>query len=271
MTPKRLFILTILLPLFPGLHAVDNLRTADVRSIAIGGNEVTASTLFNPSLLALSDRRTVGIHYFNRYGLKELATAAGSLYLPNGLLPIGADISSFGYDAYRESMFRLSTAKRLDARWTLGVSVRYALLQTELFEEQPAQLSADVGLTYAPVDNLLTGLLITNFPSAVFGDKLTGKKEFMYYMIQAGFQWEVMNSLFISAALATGEARTIDGSLGLEYVTFGDFSIRAGVKGAPLLPSFGFGYRFLSFHVDVAAVYHPVLGVSTGAGLLFSF
>ncbi|MDR1644443.1 MAG: hypothetical protein LBS05_01265 [Tannerellaceae bacterium] len=271
MKPKLLFMLTLFLHLFFGLYAADHLRISDVRSIAMGGNEATASTLFNPSLLAMSDRHTLRVNCFNRYVLRELGTINGSLYLPNAQLPIGLDVSSFGYDAYRESLFRLLAAKRLSSRWTLGVSVQYALLQTELFEEQPAQLSTDLGLTYAPVDNLLMGLLIMNFPSVSFRNEFTEEMVFMYYLIQAGLQWEVINSLFISAALETSELYAIGGGLGLEYVAFSDFCIRAGIKGAPLLPSFGFGYRFFSFNMDVAAVYHPVLGVSSGIGLAFTF
>ncbi|MDR2809187.1 MAG: hypothetical protein LBB84_01350 [Tannerellaceae bacterium] len=270
MKPNLLLIL-IFFHLYPSLYATNNLRIGDIRTIGMGGNEATASAAFNPSLIALYGQKTLCINYFNRYGLKELGSVGGSFYLPGETLSLGGDIFSFGYDAYRESMFRFLTAKRLTTHWALGVSIQYALLETELYEERPAQLSVDVGLTHIPVDNLLIGLSITNFPSVNLGDKSTGKKEFMYYSIQAGFQWEVINRMFISGALSTGEESAIGGSLGLEYVAFRDFCIRAGVKGSPLLPSFGFGYAFSSFHIDVAAVYHPVLGTSTGIGLSFSF
>ena len=271
MKPNLPPFILLFLCLFPSLHAADNLRTADIRSIGMGGNEATASALHNPSLLALYERNTFRINYFNRYALKELGAINASVYLAGDVLPLGAEVSSFGYDAYRESMFRLLAARRLHSRWTLCVSLQYAFLQTELFEEQPAQLSADLGLTYAPFDNLLTSLLILNFPSASFGNESAGKKEFMYYLIRLGFQWQFINDLFISAALQAGEGGARGGSLGLEYVLSGDFSIRAGVKGAPLSPSFGFGYRLGDFSIDVAAVYHLPLGPGMGAGISFSF
>jgi hypothetical protein len=270
MKPNLLFFL-IFFHLNPSLYAIDNLRAGDIRSTGMGGNEATSSPLFNPALIALYERNTLRINYFNRYALKELGSVNTSLYLPGKTLSLGGDISSFGYDAYRESMFRFLMAKRLTARWTLGISLQYALLQTELYEERPARLSVDVGQTYILVDNLLTGLLITNFPTASLGDKSAGKKEFMYYMIQAGFQWQAINNVFISGALSTGGEYTVAGSLGLEYIAFCNFSIRAGIKSSPMLPSFGFGYDFADFHVDTAVVYHPVLGASTGLGLSFSF
>jgi hypothetical protein len=270
MTPNFLFSL-IFLHLSTCLYAAGNLRTGDARSIGMGGNEATVSPLFNPSLIALYRKNTVRMNYFNRYGLKELGSMSGSLYLPNSMLPLGVNVFSFGYDAYRESMVRFLAAKRLHARWALGVSVQYALLQTELYEEQPSQLSVDAGLTCIPVDNLLTSLLIINFPSVSFDNESAGKKEFMYYFIQAGFQWEVMNRMFISMALDAGESGNPGGCLGLEYGAFSDFRIRAGLRGRPWLPSFGFGYGFSGFDVDAAAVYHPVLGIHTGIGLSFVF
>jgi hypothetical protein len=267
MKPNYLF-LGIFLHILPGLYAADNLRMGDMRSIAMGG---ATSAMFNPAMIALREERSIRINYFNRYAMKELATINGSIYLPDNTLSTGVDISSFGYDAYRENLFRLLTAKRLNERWTVGVSIQYALLQTELFEEQPAQLAADAGVTFAPVDNLLTTLSIINFPSASFGHEGLQRMEFMYYMIQAGFQWEVINSMFISATLSTGEDNGAGGSMGIEYVAFDAFSIRAGVKTSPMLPSFGCGYRFAGFSADVAAVYHPVLGVSAGLGVVFFF
>jgi hypothetical protein len=264
------FIVWLIDPFY--LSAADNLRIGDMRSVALGGNEVTTSALFNPALIAFSEKRSIHVNYYNRFALKELGTVSGSFFLPNNVLSMGGHISSFGYDAYRESLFRLLLGKQLSERWTLGVSVQCSLLQTELFEEsQPTQLSTDIGLTYSPVDKLLIGLLIMNYPSVSIGVESAEKMGFMHCLIQAGFKWQVMNRVFISATIVGAEERTIGGSLGIEYQAFDDFSIRAGVKGSPMLPSFGCGYRFSCFTVDAAAVYHPILGISTGVGLSFSF
>ncbi|GAB6395434.1 MAG: hypothetical protein MdMp024_1746 [Bacteroidales bacterium] len=252
-------------------YAVNLLRTGDARSVGMGGNEAVTTALFNPSLIALSEKRSAGINFFSRYALKELATAGGNIYLPNDVLPTGFHFSSFGYDAYRECLFRFLSGKRLNRRWTLGVSVQYAFLQTELFEEQPAQLAADIGLTYTPFDNLLISLLVINFPSATFGHENLDKPDFSAYLVQAGFQWQAIERVFISSALERTEAGATGLSLGMEYRPYDAFAIRAGVRGTPLLPAMGFGFSFSSITVDAAVVYHPLLGISTGAGLSFSF
>jgi hypothetical protein len=237
----------------------------------MGGNETLSSALFNPSLLALYANNRICINYFNRYGLQELGAFNGSVYFPNRILSFGINVSTFGYDAYRESQFRLLLAKQLNKQWALGVGFQYAFLQTELFEDKTGQLSTDIGLTFAPVDKLLIGLLIMNLPSVQLGDKSIEIKDFKTYLIQIGITWEVINTVFIVCTVENNDEQAVAGAVGIEYQPFKDFSIRTGIKGNPLLPSLGIGYCFPPFSVDVAIVYHPVLGISSGIGLQFTF
>lgn len=253
------------------IFAVNNLRIADIRSIGMGGNEVTSSVLFNPSLIALHTNSSIRINYFNRYALKELGTFNGSFYFPTNSLSFGIDFSTFGYDAYRENLIRFLLAKQLNRQWTLGVSLQYAFVQTELFEDKTGLLSTDIGLTFAPIENMLIGLLIMNLPSTQLGDKSIDIKDFKNYLLQVGFHWEVINNVFIACTLESNNNQAVTGAAGIEYRPFNDFSIRTGIKGDPLLPSFGIGYGFSRFVVDATIVYHSVLGVSSGIGLVFSF
>ena len=92
-----------------------------------------------------------------------------------------------------------------------------------------------------------------------------------YYLIQISFQWEIINSLLITGSVGTENENLVVGNFGLEYTAFDSFFIRAGIQTAPLLPSLGIGYNFSCFTIDVASIYHPILGMSTGLGLSFSF
>lgn len=253
------------------VEAVNNLRLPNMRSMGMGGNGVTQSMLFNPSLVAVSTSKSIHLEYYNRYLMKELGTTAVAFQYPNELLSAGVNIFSFGYDQYRESLFRLALGKRLSEKWVLGMSVQYALLQTDMFEGQFSRLSTDVGATFYPVDKVLIGLLIMDLPYVLMGSKEAEIKDFKSYSVQIGFQWEVINSLLIAGNLGTCESDVLTGGIGIEYTTFDTFRIRAGVSGPPLLPSLGVGYSFLQFSVDVATVYNSVLGVSTGVGLSYSF
>ena len=161
---KQLF-LCFLLGISPCLYAVNNLRLPGVRCMGMGECGVVQSALFNPAVVALDSYKSFDINYFNYYGLKELGTVGMSFSYPNNLLSAGVNISSFGYDRYRESMFRVFLGKSLTEKWTVGISIQYTFLQTELVEEKPQYLSADVGILFIPVEKLLIGMLIQDFPS----------------------------------------------------------------------------------------------------------
>ena len=253
----------LLLSLFAGVfslyvHGVDNLRLPDVRSVGMGGNVATQSILFNPALIVDKDKKSIHLEYFTRYMLKELGTMSGSFYYPNQLLSVGVDISVFGFDKYREMMVRV-------------LGVHYSFLQTDLLENTRSRLSTDLGITFSPIDKLLIGMLIMNLPSVSIGDKDIEIEDFNYYLIQISFQWEIINSLLITGSAGTENENLVVGNLGLEYTAFNSFFIRAGIQTAPLLPSLGIGYNFSCFTIDVASIYHPILGMSTGLGLSFSF
>jgi len=269
MRPKYVFLVLLLIPFH--LLARDNLRLPDIRSIAIGNNGVTQSTLYNPSLIALVESRVIHLNYFNRYGLKELGSVNGSFLYPNSVLPASLNVYSFGYDEYRETMLRASVGKRLNEYWSIGIAVHYSMLETELYDEHKGRVSTDIGATYSPFDNLLIGLLIMNMPSVHIGDQATKDKDFKGYIIQLGLEWEIVNNLLIIGNMGTDKDNTVIGALGVEYQAFRSFYIRGGMEMRPLLPTFGVGYDFPRFSMDVAAIYHPVLGVSTGLGLSFSF
>ena len=93
--------LSVLFFVSVNIHAVDNLRIPDIRSLGMGGNGVTQSVLFNPALVDLHTDKIVHFEYFNRYGVKELGTLGIGFVYPNPLLSVGVDISSFGYDQYK--------------------------------------------------------------------------------------------------------------------------------------------------------------------------
>lgn len=267
----KLLILSLLLGITPCSYAVNNQRLPDMRSVGMGECGVTQSFLFNPALIGQTSFKSIDINYLNRYGLKELGTVGLSFSYPNDVLPFGVNISSFGYDRYRESMFRLFLGKYLNEKWSIGISIQYSILQTELMEEHPQHLSTDVGIIYSPVEKLLIGMLIIDFPSVAIKKENTEIDYFTGYSLQTGFQWEVINSLLITGNLETNRYTTLTGSIGLEYRLYKQFCVRAGMKATPLLPTVGVGYCFSGFTVDVAMVYHPVLGVSTGIGLKYSF
>ena len=142
------FIISLLSTFILSFHllAINHLRLPDIRALGTGINGVTQSIVHNPALVTLSINKEIQVEYFNRYGLKELSTMGFQFICPNSLLPFSISVSSFGYEEYRKSFFRLGMGKSLNERWKIGISFQCDLLQTELFEEVPKCISTDVGI-----------------------------------------------------------------------------------------------------------------------------
>ncbi|MDR2496187.1 MAG: hypothetical protein LBD21_03580 [Tannerellaceae bacterium] len=269
MKPGLIAFLYLLIPHI--ISATDYLRSADVRCLALGGNEVTFSPMFNPAL-TVGEPPSLQLNYFNRYAMKELGLASGLLILRQPALSGGIHIASFGYDAWRESMFRLALGKSLSDGLALGLSLQYAVLQTELYDEQPAQLSVDVGLSLEPVEGLSLGLLLMNYPSAVISaDSDSRQREFMPPRIQVGVRWQAGDDLILAATLDCARFRTVGLHAGMAYRAFECLELRGGMELPSLLPAFGLGYEWAPLAVDAAAVYHPMLGFSYGVGVSYIF
>ena len=253
------------------VDAIDNLRIPDLRILSLGGGGVTETPLYNPAVLATRTQSKLYANYYNRYSVSELATVSGGFYYMNNILPTGLEITSFGYDEYRESLFRLSMGRKIAERWAVGVAIQYAMLQSELFEENSGRISADIGLTYRPIENVLTGLSILHLPSVQIGDKSIDNDHIAPYLIQLGFNWEVINTVLITGSVSNCKDDPVAGTFGMEYMPLEDFKIRAGITSSPLRPSLGVGYRIAEIDIDAGMIYHSVLGVSMGVGLSFSF
>ncbi|MDD2437655.1 MAG: hypothetical protein PHG27_06625 [Massilibacteroides sp.] len=253
------------------LSAQNQLRYSDLRSIGMGENGVTHSLVVNPACLGLSTSQSIDINFFNKYNLKELTTLSAIYANAKNVFPFGFLISSFGYDKYRETMFRLILSKRIFSRWIIGVSIQYDFLQSELWEEDVSKLSTDIGILFKCTDNLLIGLSIIDFPSHLFYNESIDNKDFNYYNLQTGFQYLFINNLLIDVSADYEKNGVLRLHAGLEYLIYDCFHVRAGLHTDPLNPSFGLGLDISSFQLNVAAVYHTQLGIGSGVGLVCFF
>ena len=265
---RRFLIISVTLLLATcAIFARDNVRIGDIRTVALGGNGVTGSSLYNPALLAL-DSRMAAVSYYNAYQLKELSSYTARLCLPNKLLPVGFTVASFGYDEYRESLFRLSLAKWLHPRWALGIGLQYAMIQSEIFEESPSFLSVDIGASFEASSRVRLAASVVNWPAVRLND---ATEQVLPYSIKVGVQWQMLDDLTMLLGYENEPEYPCHFAVGAEYAPYDFFRIRLGLHTHPMVPTGGVGLRWESFSLNISAAYHPELGVSQGIELIYSF
>lgn len=265
------YILYATLAVSCAASATNNIRVGDIRSLALGGSGAAVTWFVNPSLMELSTKRTTGVDYFNRYGIKELGTVQGYFVYPNTFLSAGLQVASFGYDQYRQNMGRILLSKRLNKHWSVGVAFQYDWIHSELYEVVPSRISTDIGIVYKPIENLLMAFTVCNLPSIQTTAKTFKINELETYRIEVGFNWQVLNNVWITSYGAVDEAHDIISGIGAEYRAFSAVCFRMGVQTEPFLPCIGVGFFLKGFDFNTVAVWHPELGISTGLGLSYSF
>ncbi len=261
---------SILCFLFSPCYATD-LRNVNINSLAKGNNGVTQSVLYNPAIASLLMEPAVRVDVFNRYMLKELTIAGIGICYPGKRLATSLFISTFGYDEYRETLFRSSLSKQISRKWYLGIAVSYTIKQAIFHEHAISGIGSDIGIIYKPVHKLVIGMLIMNYPSFLLSENISGNKLFNEYKFQIGFQWQVINSMFIIGSIEKNNTSFFVPSFGVEYCPYSTFFLRTGIDGNNRLPALGTGYKLKNFMIDTALSYHTLLGISLGIGLEYRF
>ena len=159
----------------------------------------------------------------------------------------------------------------MNRHWAIGISFQYTWIQSELYEESPSRLSTDVGIVYSPVENLFIAASLRDLPSIRLSAKDKDINGFQSYNLDLGINWKVLNGLLITGYIGMDENTQMQGGFGLEYQVWDCFALRGGIQANPFLPSFGTGFRWQRFGIDVMGIWHTTLGISAGIGLSYSF
>lgn len=251
------------------VKAVDNPRITDMRSLGMGIRGVTESAYSNPAALSFTSRKEISATYYNRFMLREMGTTCISLICPLGNFHASIRFSTFGDATYRDSETHFSLSRKIGKRWSAGINIVCRFLQIKGMEGAPAFVSTDFGVVYQPVDNIKTGVVLQQVPSFSIGKiALSG---FTGYSLRWGSSWQIIPSVLLAGEMEVNYEIPLSGSVGAEYFPFPAFAVRIGVATDPLQPYMGIGCRYKCFTADLAFHYHPVLGISAGAGLKFCF
>lgn len=275
MTSKtKAYCISYLLLLFISslsLNASDHLRSEEIRSLSLGGIGSVLSVRSNPSFSSFLDDGLVQINYFNRFSMKELSTLSGDVFVPNKVLNALLSVSTTGFDQFRETNINIGVNRLLTKSLALGIGVNYRMATIIAVDERPSRLSLDIGLTYEFNEKLMLGCSVQDAPSFTLQEYSDGSLPFFGYCIRAGGYYAISNTSLVTSEVAYLENEGVSFRAGLEYTPVSTFDLRVGFCTKPLQPSLGMGYSFRKMNVDVLALYHQQLGISSGVSLSYLF
>lgn len=222
----------------------------DARSSAMGG-----------CLLPDLETRHVDLSYRQGFLLAGMSDKRLSLVCPTGKVGVTAlQYLHHGNLDYHEQQVSAGYALRPLPWLMVGVAADYLNVGTSDPAYRPQHwLAAVVGASAAIGDRTQVALLAGTRP---------WDRQHLY-RLHAQVQYSPITGLLTVLEGEMEERMRM--RMGMEYSYGGTFLFRAGISTAPLIGTFGLGFRHKSFRVDIAAEFHQSLGVTPHTTLLLCF
>ena len=264
----RILLLLILLPSFVFTQGY---LPVGARSASLGNASVCLDDVFsfyhNPAGLSSIDHVTAAAGYENRFLLKELQTQALVVAIPmkTGVISVGAQL--YGYELFRTQKAGVGYSVKLAEKLSGGVQLNY--LGSRLPENYGSKhtASAEVGIIGELTENWKIGASVFNIGRAKLVDFMDDR---FSTVMRLGTSYSVSKkAIFLLEAEKHVEYK-MRAKAGVEYLPSENFFLRFGAATQPVEMSFGFGYRFSSFQIDLGSAYHQRLGWSPHFAFIYS-
>jgi hypothetical protein len=245
---------------------------AGARSSAVSNASVTLtdgwSTFNNQAGLAYLNSIVAGLHFENRFLIKELSMQAGSLAIPFKPGTIAASYRFFGFSKYYESKIGLGFGRKFSKYFSAGVQIDY--LQTHIAEGYGNYNSvvAEIGLLAKPSKNFSIGFHLFN-PNRVKHKVLPEVTEPTIVRFGLGYGFDDKASLLFETEKDLDQKPVYKG--GIEIAILQQLYLRGGYASGYEQVSFGLGYKVKKFVADLAFTKHYLLGFSPQISMEYEF
>ena len=232
-------------------------RSAGMATASVMMTDIWASTN-NQAGLGFLEQATAALYYENRLNVKSLSLQAGAFAIPVNTTVIGVNYRYFGFSKYNDTKFGLAVGKRLGEKFALGVQVDY--FHTHFAEDYGNidVLCGEIGLLFEPVERLTVGAHLFNLSQS---RQKANSGEKIPTIMRFGLGYKIQDKATVSVETEKDLRMAAIFKGGLEYNPIGDLFLRCGVSNGNLYQyTFGLGYGWKRFSLDIAFSHHKFLG-----------
>ncbi len=270
MTSHYFLCFLLFLPL--QIQAGKEADPAGASQAGTGGVSVLTSGIWashnNPAGLAKINQPMAALFVENRFLLKELCFNAASFAVPvsNGGLAIA--VSQLGSNLYNNRFAGFAYGRSFGENFSAGLRFDYYQVSFGSEYGKGSAVSFEAGIQWQV--NEKTGLALSVFNPIKARYQCTPSEE-IPSLYRAGLSYKPLPDLQL---LFQAERSSQDGNTfhyGVEYAFSEQIYLRAGYSTNPSCVSFGCGYSFSVFTVDIATKWHQTLGFSPQGSLIYRF
>lgn len=221
----------------------------------------------NQAALAQVKNAGAGICGEKRFLLANINVYALAAALPTQLGSFGIQVNYCGFKNFTENKIGLAYARGAGRKVDLGIQFNYYSYRIPGYGNATA-VFAEAGAIFHISTKLNAGVHIYNPSGAKLG-KTAGEKLAAAYKFALGY--DASPDFFISTEIIKEEDKPVNVLAGVQYQFAKKFFARAGMLSETSAAFAGVGVSWKNFRADVAASYHPQLGVSPGVLLFINF
>lgn len=221
---------------------------------------------FTGNQAALTHVRNMG---FGMYGERRFMLAETSAYtlaapIPTRLGNFGIQINYAGFKNFNEQKLGLAYARKLGPMASLGLQFNYYGYRVPGYGNASA-INFEIGALLQLSDKLQAGLHVYN---PVGGKLGVDKEEKIASAYKLGIGYDASEQFFTGVEIVKEEDKPVNVIAGLQYRFARQFFAKAGMATGTTTTCLGAGVAWKNMRLDIAASYHPQLGISPGVLLI---
>ena len=268
---KRILLTCIFLSVsIPTIFAWDIAAPVGGKTNSIGNCSVALSEFWschnNPAGFANYNNIAVGLSYENRFLLRELAYKNIGVIIPFNIGVIGITASQFGYNHYNENLIGIGLSRSFGPNLKIGLKLDYIFFKYSTDYARIQTATFELGLQYHINKSLCLGAYIFN-PINVKLKTLNNEK--IPIIMRIGLSYFVKEDFLITAEVEENFENDFSYRFGLEYEIYKKIFVRSGFQLRPEIFTFGFGYDYNWFTIDISAQMNQVLGASLSCSFIY--
>lgn len=225
------------------------------------------ATRSNAAALAQLKQSAIGIYAENRFLLPQFNLYTGSIGIKTKHGGVAFHGSYFGFDLFHQMQLSFAYGLSISQKVDVGVQFNYYTVQQANGYGTASSINGSIGAIFHLTEKVHLGINVYNPENSQLGNK--GLPEKLPAQYTFGMGYDASDKVYVSAELVKEENFPASVNAGFQYRFQKQFFARLGIATATSNVYGGVGLAFDHYKIDIAASYHPQLGISPAVLLVF--
>lgn len=225
----------------------------------------------NQAIMSFYDKMAVGVYYDNRYLLKETSTAAVGFVFPVSKKKdfFGLSINHYGGGNFGNLQASFAYSKSFANVFSVGLQFDYLYNYFgDAAYGHRSGFTFELGMYGQITPEFSIGFHLYN-PARIKMITYNDVKEYIPTLLRFGLAYNFKKKCLVGLDIEKNLETKMQYLAGIEYLFSDYFILRGGVRLPDFSFSLGMGTQLKNMKIDVAASYHPYLGMSPQITVLY--